>query len=66
MAGYTRQSLAQILNGEIVSAPPLNAEFNQILSRRLTTLQVISTTVLLPKVRQLIVSLTWTRTTLSS
>jgi hypothetical protein len=31
MAGYTRQSLAQILNGEIVSAPPLNAEFNQIL-----------------------------------
>lgn len=32
MAGYTRQSLAQILNGEIVSAPPLNAEFNQILS----------------------------------
>jgi hypothetical protein len=32
MAGYTRQSLAQILNGEIVSAPPLNAEFNQILA----------------------------------
>lgn len=32
MAGYTRQSLAQILNGEIVAAPPLNAEFNQILA----------------------------------
>jgi hypothetical protein len=32
MAGYARQSLAQILNGEIVSAPPLNAEFNQILA----------------------------------
>ena len=32
MTGYTRQSLAQILNGEIVSAPPLNAEFNQILA----------------------------------
>ena len=32
MAGYTRQSLAQILNGEIVSAPPINAEFNQILA----------------------------------
>ena len=32
MAGYTRQSAAQILNGEIVSAPPLNAEFNQVLA----------------------------------
>jgi len=29
MAGYTRQSSAQILRGEIVSAAPLNAEFNQ-------------------------------------
>ena len=29
MAGYTRQSSAQILSGEIVSAAPLNAEFNQ-------------------------------------
>ena len=32
MAGYSRQSAAQILNGEIVSAPPLNAEFNQVLA----------------------------------
>ena len=32
MAGYTRQSAAQIVNGEIVSAPPLNAEFNQVLA----------------------------------
>jgi len=32
MAGYTRQSSAQILSGEIVSAAPLNAEFNQNLA----------------------------------
>ena len=32
MAGYSRQSAAQIVNGEIVSAPPLNAEFNQVLA----------------------------------
>ena len=32
MAGYTRQSSAQILSGEIVSAAPLNAEFNQVLA----------------------------------
>lgn len=32
MAGYTRQSQAQILNGEIVSAPPINAEFNQVVA----------------------------------
>ena len=32
MAGYTRQSSSQILSGEIVSAAPLNAEFNQVLA----------------------------------
>ena len=32
MAGYSRQSSAQILSGEIVSAAPLNAEFNQVLT----------------------------------
>ena len=32
MAGYTRQSSAQILSGEIVSAAPINAEYNQIVS----------------------------------
>ena len=32
MAGYSRQSSAQILSGEIVSAAPLNAEFNQVLA----------------------------------
>jgi len=32
MAGYTRQSSAQILSGEIVSAAPINAEYNQILN----------------------------------
>lgn len=32
MAGYTRQSSAQILSGEIVSASPLNSEFNQVLA----------------------------------
>ena len=30
MAGYTRQSLAYIINGLEVTAPPLNAEFDQI------------------------------------
>lgn len=30
MAGYTRQSVADILNGENVTAPPLNAEFNSL------------------------------------
>jgi hypothetical protein len=30
MAGYTRQSAASILSGEIVSAAPINAEYNQI------------------------------------
>ena len=32
MAGYSRQSSAQILSGEIVSAAPLNAEFNNVLA----------------------------------
>jgi hypothetical protein len=32
MAGYTRQSTAQIVSGEVVSASPLNAEFNQVLA----------------------------------
>lgn len=32
MAGYTRQSAAQIISGEVVSASPLNAEFNQVLA----------------------------------
>ena len=30
MAGYTRQSIADIINGSEVTAPPLNAEFNQV------------------------------------
>jgi hypothetical protein len=30
MAGYTRQSIAHIINGSEVTAPPLNAEFNQM------------------------------------
>ena len=30
MAGYTRQSAASIINGENITAPPLNAEFNQL------------------------------------
>ena len=30
MAGYTRQSISQIQNGSDITAPPLNAEFNQI------------------------------------
>ncbi len=32
MTGYTRQSVASITNGEDVTAPPLNAEFNQLQS----------------------------------
>ncbi len=32
MAGYTRQSAAQIVSGEVVSASPLNSEFNQVLA----------------------------------
>jgi hypothetical protein len=32
MAGYTRQSAAQIVSGEVISAAPLNAELNQLLS----------------------------------
>ena len=30
MTGYTRQSVADIINGLEVTAPPLNAEFNQV------------------------------------
>lgn len=30
MAGYTRQSVADIINGADITAPPLNAEFNQL------------------------------------
>ena len=30
MAGYTRQSISQIQNGSDITAPPLNAEFNQV------------------------------------
>ena len=30
MAGYTRQSLASIINGANITAPPLNAEFNTL------------------------------------
>ena len=32
MAGYTRQSAASIINGENITAPPINAEFNQLKS----------------------------------
>ena len=32
MAGYTRQSVASIINGADITAPPLNAEFNQLLA----------------------------------
>jgi hypothetical protein len=32
MAGYVRQSAATIVNGAAITAPPLNAEFNQIVS----------------------------------
>ena len=30
MAGYTRQSVPDIINGADITAPPLNAEFNQL------------------------------------
>ena len=30
MAGYVRQSVADIINGAEITAPPLNAEFNQL------------------------------------
>ena len=30
MAGYTRQSVADIINGQLITAPPLNAEFNTL------------------------------------
>ncbi len=32
MAGYTRQSSAQIVSGEVISASPINAEYNQLLA----------------------------------
>lgn len=32
MAGYTRQSTSSIINGANITAPPLNAEFNQLLA----------------------------------
>ena len=32
MAGYTRQSTASIINGSPITAPPFNAEFNQLLA----------------------------------
>ena len=32
MAGYTRQSLATIINGADITAPPINSEFNQLLA----------------------------------
>jgi hypothetical protein len=32
MAGYTRQSAASIVNGSPITAPPLNAEFTQLVS----------------------------------
>ena len=32
MAGYIRQSVADIINGAEITAPPLNAEFNQLVS----------------------------------
>ena len=32
MAGYVRQSQASILNGTTITAPPLNAEFDQLLA----------------------------------
>ena len=32
MAGYTRQSIADIINGANITAPPINAEFNQLVS----------------------------------
>ena len=30
MTGYTRQSVADIVNGENITAPPINAEFNKL------------------------------------
>ena len=30
MAGYSRQSVADIISGEVVKAAPLNAEFNAL------------------------------------
>ena len=44
MAGYTRQSAAQIVSGEVISAAPINAELNQVLAA-LTTLRVTHMTV---------------------
>ena len=32
MAGYTRQSAASIVNGSAITAPPLNAEFTQLVA----------------------------------
>ena len=32
MAGYIRQSVADIINGAEITAPPLNAEFNQLVA----------------------------------
>ena len=32
MAGYTRQSVSQIINGADITAPPINAEFNALLA----------------------------------
>ena len=32
MTGYTRQSVASIINGSNITAPPLNAEFDQLLA----------------------------------
>tara|TARA_A100001388_G_scaffold230025_2_gene182002 strand:+ start:3882 stop:7790 length:3909 start_codon:yes stop_codon:yes gene_type:complete len=32
MAGYVRQSTASIINGSPITAPPINAEFNQLLA----------------------------------
>jgi len=37
MAGYTRQSSLEIINGLDITAPPLNAEFNQVQSAFSTT-----------------------------
>ena len=32
MAGYTRQAAAQIVSGEVISASPINSEYNQLLA----------------------------------
>ena len=32
MTGYTRKSIASIINGSNITAPPLNAEFDQLLA----------------------------------